>query len=84
MSNFGVWAMIAFWASAIGGIALAIAWARGRSRNPVDAATLARLLRERLERGEIEPEEYQRRLQALRASEGPDPSSGDRPRDPRP
>ncbi|MCW8906351.1 MAG: hypothetical protein OQL28_03805 [Sedimenticola sp.] len=32
-SEFGIWAMLLFWASALGGIGLAIGWARMKGRN---------------------------------------------------
>ena len=60
--NFGFWAMIAFWASAVGGIVIGISWARGRRRNPVPRKLLVKSLQSRLEAGEITREEYDRKL----------------------
>ncbi len=65
MRDFGIWAMLAFWGSAIGGILLAVAWARRRNRNPVDRDLLRQSLERRLAAGEIDEAEYQRRLTYL-------------------
>jgi len=62
MSEFGVWAMLAFWGSALGGIAFAITWARSRSRNPATREQLLKSLKQRLEKGEISQREYNRRV----------------------
>jgi putative membrane protein len=64
-SSFGFWAMIAFWGSAISGIVIGISWARVRGKNPVDRALLIKSLQHRLESGEITPEDYQKKLNAL-------------------
>ncbi len=65
MGKPGLWIMLAFWVSAFGGVAAAVMWARARNRNPVRRELLRRLLRERLERGEISPRAYQQRLREL-------------------
>ena len=64
-SEFGFWAMIIFWGTAIGSIATAITWARMKGRNPVDRALLLKSLQRRLESGEISQEEYQKKLAEL-------------------
>ena len=64
-SDFGIWAMLAFWGSALGGIAFAISWAKAKGRNPATRAQLEKSLQQRLERGEITPQEHARRLAAL-------------------
>jgi putative membrane protein len=64
-SDFGIWAMLAFWGSAIGGIALGVAWARARRHNPVRRDLIERSLKRRLEKGEIDEAEYERRLASL-------------------
>jgi putative membrane protein len=68
MSSFGFWAMIAFWGSAIGGILIAISWVRARGKNPVDRELLIKSLRSRLESGEITREEYEKKLNEVRAA----------------
>jgi len=65
--SFGFLAMIAFWASAIGGIVIGISWARGRGRKPVDRDVLVKSLQSRLKAGEITREEYQQKLNSLPA-----------------
>jgi putative membrane protein len=64
-SNFGVWAMIAFWASAIGGIVIGISWARARGGKPVESDLVIKSLKRRLESGEISKEEYDKKLSEL-------------------
>ncbi len=64
-SEFGFWAMLVFWGTAIGGIALGIRWARMKGRNPVHRELLEKSLRRRLEAGKITREEYARKLAAL-------------------
>ena len=66
MREFGLWAMLAFWGSAIGGIALAIAWgrSRGHSRRPPDDP-LIYSLKQQLRKGEISQREYDTRIEAL-------------------
>ena len=61
-SSFGFWAMIAFWASAIGGIVIGIGWARARGKNPVDQEALIKSLKSRLESGEITQDEFEKKL----------------------
>ncbi len=68
-SEFGIWAMLAFWASAIGGIAGAIRWAGSRRQNPVSRDLILRSLERRLEEGEITREEFDRKLAELAASQ---------------
>ena len=67
MSEFGVWAMIVFWGSALGGIAFAISWARSRSHNPVTKEQLLNSLKQRLEKSEISQQEYDRRVAEINA-----------------
>jgi len=64
-SSFGFWAMLAFWASAIGGILIGISWARARGKSPVSKDLLIKSLRQRLESGEITREEYDKRISGL-------------------
>jgi len=64
-SEFGFWAMIIFWGTAIGGIATAITWARMKGRNPVERELLVKSLRRRLEAGEISQQEYEQKLAEL-------------------
>ena len=64
-TDFGFWAMIIFWGTAIGGIATAITWARMKGRNPVDRELLVKSLQRRLEAGEISQDEYDKRLAEL-------------------
>jgi len=64
-SDFGVWAMIAFWGSAVGGIAIAISWARSRGGTPVKRDLLVQSLKRRLEAGEISQAEYEKKLAGL-------------------
>lgn len=65
MDKLGLWLMLAFWLSAIGGVLAAVAWARSRNRNPVRRDLLRRLLKERMERGEISQAAYEQRLREL-------------------
>ena len=64
-SDFGVWGMIAFWGSAVGGIAIAISWARSRGGTPVKRDLLVHSLKRRLEAGEISQTEYEKKLAGL-------------------
>jgi len=64
-SEFGFWAMIIFWATAIGGIVTAISWARMKGRNPVQRELLVESLQKRLEAGEISQQEYDKKLAQL-------------------
>jgi hypothetical protein len=63
--DFGFWAMIIFWGTAIGGIATGITWARMKGRTPVDRELLIKSLQIRLKAGDINQEEYDRKLAAL-------------------
>ncbi|HIF18207.1 MAG TPA: hypothetical protein EYG50_10705 [Cycloclasticus sp.] len=64
--SFGLWAMFAFWGSAIGGIFLAIQWANRKSKkSPAPKDVILKSLQQRLDNGEISEEEYQRRLKDL-------------------
>jgi putative membrane protein len=64
--SFGVWAMFAFWGSAIGGVFLAVQWANRKSKkSPAPKDVIIKSLKHRLERGEISEEEYQQRLKGL-------------------
>lgn len=40
LSEFGLWAMLAFWGSAVGGVLLAVAWARSNGGKRADRASL--------------------------------------------
>ncbi len=73
-SDFGIWAMLAFWGSAIGGIALGVAWARTRRHNPVRRDLIEGSLKRRLEKGEIDQAEYERRLAAVDGGKSAKPS----------
>ena len=64
-ADFGIWAMLMFWASAAGGILLAIIWAKRRNSNPVSRELLMRSLKKRLEQGEISQDEFDKRIEAL-------------------
>ena len=65
-NDFGLWAMFAFWASAIGGIMLAIKWANKRGKkSPAPPSIIIESLKKRLAEGELSEEEYQRRLRDL-------------------
>ena len=64
-TDFGFWAMIIFWGTAIGGIATAITWARMKGRNPVDRELLVKSLKRRLEAGDISQDEYDKKLAEL-------------------
>jgi len=64
--SFGLWAMFAFWISAIGGIILAVQWASKRGKkSPASPDIIRQSLKKRLADGEISEEEYQRRLNEL-------------------
>ena len=64
--DFGIWAMLVFWGSAIGGIAFGISWAKSRSRkSPVQRELLQKSLRQRLERGELSQQEYDKRIREI-------------------
>lgn len=64
-TGFGIWAMLLFWASAVGGIALAISWARMKGRNPATRHLLEQSLKRRLEAGEISRQEFERKMAGL-------------------
>ena len=64
-ADFGFWAMIIFWGTAIGGIATAISWARMKGRNPVTREQLIKSLQKRLEAGDISQDEYDKKLAEL-------------------
>jgi uncharacterized membrane protein len=70
-SEFGIWAMLLFWASAAGGIALAISWGKSKNKNPVDKQQIEKSLKMRLQRGELEQEEYDRRIRELEQQSPP-------------
>jgi putative membrane protein len=67
-TSFGFWAMLAFWASAIGGLVIGISWARTRGRNPVDPELQLKSLKARLDAGDISREEYDKRVRTVRNS----------------
>jgi putative membrane protein len=63
--------MVVFWGVVIGGIVLLVRYLGGertRPASPAGGSDPQRLLAERYARGEIDDEEYQRRLDALRGS----------------
>ncbi|MBL4744271.1 MAG: SHOCT domain-containing protein [Cycloclasticus sp.] len=65
-SDFGLWAMLAFWGSAISGIYLAVSWANKKSKkSPAPRDVMIKSLDKRLSEGELTPEEYERRLKNL-------------------
>ncbi|TVO69005.1 SHOCT domain-containing protein [Sedimenticola selenatireducens] len=64
-SEFGFWAMLVFWGSAIGGIALGISWAKMKGRNPVNRSLLEKSLQKRLDAGEITPEIFEQKIEEL-------------------
>ncbi len=64
--GFGLWAMFAFWISAIGGIFLAVKWAsRKGNKSPAPKDIIIQSLKKRLADGEFSEEEYQRRIKEL-------------------
>lgn len=64
--SFGLWAMFAFWGSAIGGIFIAIKWANRKSKkSPAPKSVILMSLKKRLDAGEISQEEYDKRSQEL-------------------
>lgn len=66
MQDLGLWAMLAFWGSAISGIYLAVLWARKKSKkSPASREIIIQSLKQRVADGEISEEAYQRRLKDL-------------------
>jgi len=65
VSDFGIWAMIGFWVSAIGGIAMAVTWANAKNKNPASRKLLEKSLKNRLEAGELSQSEYDRKVSDL-------------------
>ncbi|PCI70915.1 MAG: hypothetical protein COB26_00780 [Piscirickettsiaceae bacterium] len=64
--SFGLWAMFAFWGSAIGGIFLAIKWANRKSKkSPAPKSVILLSLKNRLDNGEITQEEYDKKCKDL-------------------
>ncbi len=64
--SFGLWAMFAFWGSAIGGIFLAVQWANRKSKkSPAPRDVIIKSLDKRLRDGEITQEEYQQKINTL-------------------
>ncbi len=64
--SFGLWAMFAFWGSAIGGIFLAVQWANRKSKkSPAPRDVIIKSLDKRLRDGEITQEEYQQKINKL-------------------
>ncbi|MCW8891424.1 MAG: SHOCT domain-containing protein, partial [Sedimenticola sp.] len=61
-SEFGFWAMLVFWGTALGGIALGISWAKMKGRNPVNRSLLEKSLKRRLEQGEITQDEFDQKV----------------------
>lgn len=54
--------MILFWCSALGGIVLAINWAKRKGGNPVNNETLIKSLKDRYARGEISRARFETEL----------------------
>ena len=66
IEDFGLWAMFAFWASAIGGIFLGVQWAKSRSKkSPASKEAIIASLKIRLDKEEITEQEYQKKLDTL-------------------
>jgi len=64
--DFGVWAMLAFWASAIGGIFIAVQWAnRKNKKSPAPKDVMIKSLKKRLANNELSQEEYEKRCKDL-------------------
>jgi putative membrane protein len=64
--SFGLWAMFAFWGSAIGGIFLAVQWANRKSKkSPAPRDVIIKSLKKRLDDGGISQEEYEKRCKNL-------------------
>ena len=64
--DFGLWVMLAFWSSAVGGIFLAVKWANRRSKkSPVSKDIILLSLKDRLDDGTITQEEYEKRCKNL-------------------
>ena len=64
--QFGFWSMIAFWASAIGGIFIGVQWAKSRrKKSPAPRDVIVKSLKKRLEEGEITQETYDKRVAEL-------------------
>jgi len=65
-NDFGVWAMFAFWGSAVGGIFLAVQWANRKSKkSPAPNDVIIKSLKKRLANNEISQEEYEKRCKDL-------------------
>ncbi|WP_206615553.1 SHOCT domain-containing protein [Solirhodobacter olei] len=62
---FGMGVMILFWAILIGAVVIAVRWLMERDHKRSNSAL--DILKERLARGEIEPEEYEARRKVLEA-----------------
>jgi len=64
--SFGLWAMFAFWGSAIGGIFLAVKWANRKSKkSPAPKDVILKSLKKRLDDGEMSQQEYEDRCKDL-------------------
>ena len=68
-ADFGLWAMFIFWGSAIGGVVWGISWAKSRKGNPVDKKLLVKLLQQRLEKGEIDAEEFADKMAQVQSND---------------
>ncbi len=64
--NFGIFAMLAFWASAIGGIVFAVSWAKSKGQ-AASGEVIRKSLKRRLEAGDLTQEQYDQRLKELEA-----------------
>ncbi len=62
--GFGIFAMLAFWASAIGGIVFAVSWAKSRGQGASDDA-IRNSLKKRLDEGDLTQEQYEKRINDL-------------------
>ncbi len=62
--GFGVFAMLAFWASAIGGIVFAVSWAKSKGQGASDEV-IRNSLKKRLEAGDLTQEQYDQRISEL-------------------
>lgn len=64
--QFGLLAMLAFWAAGIGGIFLGVQWAKSRrKKSPAPKEVILKSLKARLDEGDISEEEYAKRVAEL-------------------
>jgi len=62
--DFGVFAMLAFWGSAIGGIVFAVSWAKSKGQ-AASGEIIRESLKRRLDAGDLTQEQYDQRLKEL-------------------